>query len=187
MAFTVADLFLAGPRPPEDVNPPDGATLLFSYLAARLLASFNIPGGVLTYYYWANTPNHDTGIWPVIRPGLAHMTIQDQIPQITKSIDANVPSTLGLVTVYSLNPGNLGECHQVLAYGYGRNGARITFKVYDPNSPNNDDIFISLNTDNPPHTTQIDHNVAIEGNPIRGFFYTQYSKMDPTVIAGPPW
>ena len=80
---------------------------MFDYLASRLLASFDIPGGIATYYYWANTPDHDTGIWPFIRAGLAQMTIHDQIPQITAAIDSGWPAALGLVTVRSMNP---GEC-----------------------------------------------------------------------------
>src|SRR5438105_3420701 len=64
MAFTVADLYNGRLRPPPDTSAPTGGTPLFNFIAARLLASFNIPGGVLTYYYWANTPDHDTGFRP---------------------------------------------------------------------------------------------------------------------------
>jgi hypothetical protein len=182
MAFTVADLYLAGRLPPARTDAPPGGTPLFRYIASRLLASFSIPSGVLTYYYWANTPDHDTGIWPVIRSGLARMTIQDQIPQVTAGIDRNQPATLGLVTVRSLNPGNLGRCHQVLAYGYDRAGSEITFRVYDPNQHDDDSVTISLDTGDPGHPTPIVSNVS--SDPIRGFFHVDYSYTDPSAAAG---
>ena len=69
-------------------------------------------------------------------PGGARMTITDQIPQITAAIDAGRPAALGLVTVRSMNPGDLGRCHQVLAYRYEWDGAYFRLGVYDPNRPN---------------------------------------------------
>jgi hypothetical protein len=185
MAFTVADMFNAKVRPPPDTSAPAGGTPLFTFIASRLLSSFNIPGGILTYYYWANTPNHDTGVWPFIRSGLARMTIVDQCPQITASIDAGRPATLGLVTVSSLAPEELKHCHQVLAYGYEFSGNDLTLRVYDPNLPDRDDITISLDTSQPAHTTEISSNVS--SLPIRGFFFATYGFVDPTTVSGAPW
>jgi hypothetical protein len=182
--FTARDLFDAGRQPPPDTTAPPTGSALLTYLTWRLLASWNIPSGVLTYYYWANTPDHDTFLGA--RHGLARMTIEDQIPQITASIDQGKPCTLGLVTVYTADPTQLGKCHQVLAYAYDWQGAYFRLRVYDPNSPNNDGIYIGLDTSNPGHTTVFDNNVNI-AYPIRGFFFTQYSFSDPSGIAGPPW
>jgi hypothetical protein len=55
--------------------------------------------------------------------------------------------------------------------------------VYDPNSPERNDIHIGLDTANPGDTTVINHNVNI-AEPIRGFFCTTYSFSDPSAIAG---
>lgn len=184
MAFTVCDLYLARLQPPPDVNSSPGGTPLFNYMVSRLFSSFNIPGGVMTYYYWANTPDHDTVLGT--RPGVGRMTVHDQLPQVLASIDKQQPATLGLVTIRSFNPGDLGECHQVLAYKYEWNGSRVTLGVYDPNRPGADDVTISLDTSNPTHTTPIDSNVDVR-QPIRGFFYVGYSFIDPSSIAGPPW
>jgi hypothetical protein len=181
MCFAARDLFDAGLQPPPDTaSPPPGSPLL-NYLTRRLLASWNIPTGVLTYYSWANTPDHDT--LGGLRHGLARMTIQDQIPQLTASIDQGTPCPLGLVTVYSADPAQLSRCHQVLAYAYDRQGTYFRAAVYDPNSPERDDIHIGLDTANPGHTTMINHNVNI-AEPIRGFFSTTYSFSDPAAIAG---
>lgn len=181
MCFAARDLFDAGRQPPPDAaSPPPGSALL-TYLTRRLLASWNIPTGVLTYYRWANTPDHDT--LGGLRHGLARMTIQDQIPRLTASIDQNEPCPLGLVTVHSPDPAQLGRCHQVLAYAYHQQGTYFRVAVYDPNSPGRNDIHIGLDTSNPGHTTAIDHNVNI-ADPIRGFFCTTYAFSDPSAIAG---
>jgi hypothetical protein len=73
----------------------------------------------------------------------------------------------------------------VLAYGYDWNGPAITFRVYDPNQRDADDIYISIDTSNPAHTTQIESNVRCD--PIRGFFFVDYNFVDPSSISGPPW
>ena len=118
--------------------PPPAGSALMTYLTRRLLASWNIPAGVLTYIAWANTPDYDTLIG--LRHGVGRMTIQDQIPKLTAAIDQGKPCTLGLVTVHSADPAQLGHCHQVLAYAYDWNGAFFRTQVYDPNSPGRDDI-----------------------------------------------
>jgi hypothetical protein len=182
MAFTVADLFLAERPPPATTEAPAGGTPLFEYIAARLLASFSIPSGVLRYYYWANTPGHDTGVRPIVRPGLARMTIENQIPRIVADLDCGRPATLGLVTVRSFNPGALGRCHQVLAYAYERTGSTMTFRVYDPNQHDDDNVTISLDLAHPSRLTPITSNVRCD--PVRGFFHVDYSRTDPAAIAG---
>ena len=182
--FAAHDLFQAGRQPPADTAGPPGGSPLVTYLTWRLLASWNIPAGVLTYYYWANTPDHDTMFGA--RHGVARMTIQDQIPQITSAIDSGQPCTLGLVTVYSADPTQLSKCHQVLAYAYEWNGPYFRVHVYDPNTPNGDSVYLGLDTSNPAHTTPIDSNVNIPES-VRGFFFVQYQFQDPSAIAGPPW
>lgn len=137
-----------------------------------------------------NTPDHDTGIWFAIRRGVAWHTIVEELPKIKADIDSGSPSPLGLVTVYSADPGQLGENHQVLAYAYEQdNAGNVTIHVYDPNTtpPNADGISLSLNINNPTHTTAINHNVNIKdpnGNPlpIRGFFRVDYAFSNPATL-----
>jgi hypothetical protein len=75
MVFTVRDVFQAGMPPIPDTTNPPAQSPLFNYIVARLFASFNIPGGVLKYLDWMNTPDHDTGIWFAIRRGVCWHTI----------------------------------------------------------------------------------------------------------------
>jgi Ig-like domain from next to BRCA1 gene len=185
MVYTVMDVFGAGLPPiPDTANPVQG-TPLFNYLVSRLFASFDIPGGVLKYYDWMNTPDHDTGIWFAIRRGVAWHTIMEEWPRVKADIDSGMLSPLALVTVYTTDPTMMGHNHQVLAYAYELDDANVlTLHLYDPNTAPfaADDVFLSLDLSNPTHTTPITHNVGIGNLPIRGFFRTTYNPADPSQL-----
>ena len=183
MAFTVRDYYESHLLPPADTTPPVDGSELYGFVTARLLDSFNLPGGIATYMTWMATPDHDTH--PIFtRRGIAWMTIVGQWPQVKATIDRGHPCPIGLVTVESVNPGDLGRNHVVTAYRYEQDGDTLTIGVYDPNSPDDDDITLRLNTANPEHTTPIASTVRI-GDPVRGFFVLGYSAKTPPVSAGP--
>jgi len=177
MVFAVRDYFEANIQQPSG-RQPSLADPLYSFIVDRLFASFELPNGPAKYYDWMTTSDHDT--W--FKTGLAHRTILDEWPRIKADLDSNHLSCLGLVTISSLNPGEMGNNHQVIAYGYDLGGNNIlTLKVYDPNSPLRDDIRISLSLGNPAHTTPISHNVNIP-YPVRGFFRIGYQPVSPPQI-----
>jgi hypothetical protein len=186
MVFAVRDFFEARLPVPAASAPPAAGSPLFTYITGRLFDSFNIPAGILQYFEWMNTPDHDTGIWIAVKHGVAWLTIEDQWPAIKACIDSGHPCPLGLVTVHSISPADLGHCHVVLAYGYDLDDAgNLTINVGDPNSPDNDGVQMSLNIANPAHTTPISHNINI-GFPVRGFFALTYSPHDPSALEPPP-
>ncbi|HEY9287537.1 MAG TPA: NBR1-Ig-like domain-containing protein [Candidatus Dormibacteraeota bacterium] len=188
MVFTVRDVFQAGLPPIPDTTNPPAQSPLFNYLVSRLFASFNLPFGVLKYFDWMNTPDHDTGVWIVIRRGVAWLTIMGEWPAIKADIDSNMLSPLGLVTVYSANPGDVGKNHQVLAYGYDLDDSnQLTLRVYDPNTKPEfaDQVRLVLNLSDPTHTTPIDSNVAINEG-VRGFFRVPYLFADPSSLEQVP-
>jgi hypothetical protein len=185
MVFTVRDLFENNVPVPTSANEPPNGSPLFNYIAGRLFDSFNLPGGVTKYYDWMITPDHDTGLWPVIRHGVVWQTILEEWPKIMADIDNGHPSPLGLVTVYDLNPGDLGNNHQVLAYAYNVDANNtLTLNLYDPNTGASDGCQLSMFLGNPSHSTPITHNVHI-GFPIRGFFRVDYSVHDASSLAPP--
>jgi Ig-like domain from next to BRCA1 gene len=193
MVFTVRDVFQAGLPAIPDTSQPAAQSPLFNWIVARLFASFNIPGGVLKYLDWMGSPDHDTGFWffgnwIVTGRGLAWRTIMEEWPLIKADIDGNMPSPLGLVTVSSLNPGDIGKNHQVLAYAYEVDDAsQLTLHVYDPNTPpeNADGVRLILSLTNPTHTTPIDSNVGVpEG--VRGFFQVPYLFLNPASLEPVP-
>jgi hypothetical protein len=53
MTYAVADYYNAGQLPPPQTTNPAGiGDPLFDYLVRRLIDSFDLPGGALTYYQY---------------------------------------------------------------------------------------------------------------------------------------
>ncbi len=178
MAFAAADYFERGLSRPNMTSAPGEGTPVYRYIVDRLLDSFEMPGGPFKYYDWMITDDHDTSIGPFIRRGLAWRTIRDELPRICADIDGGRLSPLGVVTVRSEDPFKLGKNHQVLCYGYDVSGSKTTLRVYDPNRPLSDSVFLSLDTSHPSNTTYIDHNLGLDG-PVRGFFRLNRSLESP--------
>jgi FG-GAP-like repeat len=183
MAYTVNDLFLTGLLPPPDTTNPAGGTPLFNYIVARLTNSFD-PPDFLQYLSWIQMSDHDT--W--FSHGLAWHEINEEWPAIKSDLDAGRPSPLGLVhgqeppTVgFFTGLQDLGECHQVLAWGYDLNGTSLTIHIYDPDNTG-DANTITLDIGNSQHTTPISVSNWAAGT-FRGFFRTRYVYHDPRTPA----
>ncbi|GAC1369733.1 MAG: hypothetical protein NVSMB32_14440 [Actinomycetota bacterium] len=183
MVFAARDFYQAGIGPPRTAQPPSAATPLYRYIVSRLFDSFNLPGGVLRYYAWMNTPGGDRHLGSMTRRGLSWRTIRQQWPAIKADIDTGQPSPLGL-TARSPDPRQLGRCHQALAYAYELAGNQLTLALYDPNTapPGADGVRLTLDIGHPEDDTPMQHNLAI-GDPIRGFFRTPYRFSDPAGLA----
>jgi hypothetical protein len=175
MVYAARDFFEAGIPVPAGPRPAAG-TPLYRYIVSRLFDSFDIPGGVLRYYGWMNLPDADQSLLGLARHGIAWRTVNEEWPRIRDDIDAGDPCPLGLVTVRSVNPRDLGRCHQALAYAYDVEGSLLTLRLYDPNTDPAaaDECSLSLDLSHPSEKTPITHNVAIR-DPIRGFFRTRYA------------
>jgi hypothetical protein len=168
MVYTVRDYFEAGVSPPARAEPPEEGHPLFRYIAERLIHSFDIPTGVLKYYRWMVLPQEDH----LLVRGVTWKTVHEEWPRIRACIDNGSPACLGLVTVHSLNPVDLGHCHQVLAYGYDLSETGdLALRIYDPNFPSSDDLVLSMNLVEPAAGSPIRYST---GMPVRGFFLTRY-------------
>lgn len=182
MVFTVVDFFEAGLQAPTEVAPPEFDSPLYNYIVRRLYDSFNLPTGFLKYYEWMTTPEHDSGIWLFNRRGVSWSTVVREWPKLRAIIDSGHPCPIGLVTMLSVNPRDLGNNHQVLAYGYDLDeNNNLTLHLYDPNTLNwrANDVRLSVSLNNPSKGSSIVHNVNI-GHQIRGFFVVDYSFSDPS-------
>jgi hypothetical protein len=180
MAYTVNDLYRARLLPPPvTVNPAEG-TPLFNYIVARLTNSFD-EADVTHYLSWIQMSDGDT----FFGHGLAWHEITEEWPMVKRDLDSGLPSALGLVSGqqpplvgFLTGIGNLGNCHQVLAWGYDLNGSSLTIHIYDPDYLG-DGNTISLNIGNPAHATPL----TVSNNPpghFRGFFRTNYQYHNPT-------
>ena len=186
MAFAARDYFEAGVASPPDTTPPTSGPL-FSYLWIRLLASFNlinVPPGPARYMHLMNPalPDHETvasnaGLAP---RGRAWVMINEGWPKIMGDIASGHPSPLGLVTSKSLDPSRIFDNHQVLAYGYELDGTDLVIWVYDMNSPNINNITITLSIADPQHTTAVSYSGTLGGdNRIWCFFRPDYTFSSP--------
>jgi hypothetical protein len=177
--FSVRDYFEAGRQPPSDVSPPAEGSPLFEYLVGRLLASFNLPLGVLRYIELMNPllPDTDTPesrLLPV--SSRAQVMLRREWPLVKQDLDAGHPSALGLIKVKSSDVNNVGQNHQVLAYAYSLDASQLVLHVYDPNYPDNDAVQLSLD---PVGGSPVTYSPT---ETVYCFFHTTYS---PPAVAPP--
>jgi hypothetical protein len=180
MVFASLDLHSFSIDPPAEPSPP-----VFAYLCRRLLASFDLPGGVLKYYNWQRRPAESRLVAGDVWPGVTALTVEREWPQIQALLDAGLPAPLGLVKAHSFDPRQLGKNHQVLACGYDFDEAagKLTIRVYDPNYPRDDGVTLSLDVREPQQGRPVIH--SREGPSVRGFFLTPYRRpLDPPPFAG---
>jgi hypothetical protein len=185
MAFTARDYFEAGSAPPSNTEAPSQGPL-FDYLVQRLFDSFNLPGGPVRYMYLMNPtlPDHETVMSTVgLAPhGRAWVMINEEWPKIQADLDSGYPSPMGLVSIKSADPFQMGQNHQVLAYGYELDGTDLAICVYDPNYPNHDNRVIQLSLADPAHSTAVRYSGALGGDgQIWCFFRPDYAFSAPPV------
>ncbi len=181
MVFAALDYWHKDGLPPTE-RPAQG-TPLYKHLVRRLVDSWHVPAGVAQYYQWMGLPDADSGFdvmgrRVITQRGLAWRTIKVQWNQIKVDLDHGIPVALGIVTVASAKPSDLGHNHQVLSYGYDVAGPEVTVRVYDPNCGQRDDVAITFDAGAPDRHTLFSHTLCI-GGPVRGFFRTAYSPASP--------
>jgi hypothetical protein len=89
-------------------------------------------------------------------------------------------SPLALIRVKALDVFQMGNNHQVLAYGYDLNGNDLTIYIYDPNYPNRNNVTISLNIGDPQHTTPVRQST---GETLYAFFRPDYGFSPPPITS----
>ena len=137
MVFSVMDYWHKGQRPPANLRPPQTeGNPLFQYVRARQWDSFDLAGGGHRFLSYSSPlyPNGDEGF--IQSAGLARgrswVTYRDEWPKIRDDLDVGRLSPVGLVQTDSLD---LGQNHQVLAFGYEQSGQAVRLFIYDPNHP----------------------------------------------------
>ncbi len=181
MVFTVLDIFTAGLPPLQDLTQPSDPSPLFDYIVKRLIDSFDNLLLIAKYFMWMQRPYHDTWYWGA---GTVRLTIGEW-PAIKGSLDAGVAVPLACIIPWSQNPFDLGQNHQVLAYGYNtQDDGTVSVRVYDPNTGpvNADSVFINFNPND--HTVPLTDNVFVDGT-IRGFFRVPYGFSNPSELEPP--
>ncbi len=181
MAFAALDYYHADFPIPTHVTadfatgvPPDGHPLA-DYIYARLMDSFVLNG--LKFVTWTQALDHET----VLRgKGVIRMTKEDEIPKLRQKLDEGTPVPLGLVVAGpdDILLTQIGENHQVVAYGYDfdENAGEIKVYAYDNRSPDTEFI---LSTNVADMSTYVD---ASAFGRWRGFFVEDYTPHTPSYL-----
>lgn len=188
MVYAALDYFYGEQRIPQvPMNPPNDDRL-FLLLVARLFDSFDLRSVTLMVALMAAGHDDDQDIAELIGPlpNRAQVMAHEEWPMIMADIDAGRPSPLTLITVNDHLPTGLGECHQVLAYGYEAHGHTVTLFIYDPNNPLDPTIFMRFEDGDISRRIVVTHNVGITQDsgaqrPIYCFIRMNYNR-DPVTI-----
>jgi hypothetical protein len=178
MSFASRDYFEAGIGAPlQRANPTGEGDPLFDYIVRRLAQSLNL-NDIADFVKFSDPVYPDTDD-PTLGDGRNWMMAHVAWPQIRNVINGGHPCPIGIVI------GNLPDVthigHQVCAYAYQLRNQVLTLWVYDPNSPDRDDITISLDisrTDQRLFDVRSDVNV---GHRIICFFTQSYEQRAPYV------
>jgi len=132
MAWYVRERVEAGLPIPADTDPPANGSSLFRALVLRQVKSLE----------WLRTP---LGFWWIGAKGpdgAARRTRDTECPKIAATIESGHLAMVGLIRHQGLNPLNLTDSHQVLAYASDTQAGATTIRIYDSNHPDKDDITI---------------------------------------------
>ena len=173
MVLTALDYFVAGQEiPSTPVAPPGEQDPLFVHLVNRLFDTFSVDSVSLMLKLMNPLyPDSDENVLSTfgLANGRAAVMAHQEWPLIRADIDSGKPSPVCIITVKSLNPGDLGKNHQVLAYAYDADGHDITLHVYDPNQPLVDGAYMKFTDGDVSERIVVHHNIAVDGRPIYCF------------------
>jgi len=177
MSYVVRDRFEAGIPVPDMTDPPPAGTPLFAEIAWRQVTSFDRLVR-LPYRFWSLAALHPDPPRPWSRAlGLAPratLAVRGEWPKIRAEIDAGHLPMLGLLRSASANPLLLAGQHQVMGWGYRVDGRSLAIRIYDPNSPDRDDVEIRAEVDDSPGARPRVRLEQSTGEPLMGFFLARY-------------
>ena len=75
-----------------------------------------------------------------------------------------------------MNPFRLTRNHQVSVHGYAEDGRGVTFRLYDPNWPDNDAVTATIHLDPAFRPAGLEQST---GEPLLGLFLAPYRAADP--------
>jgi len=143
MVYFVKRKFKANQPVPAQTTIPDNGSDLFKQLVREQVRSLRL--GLVPLRFWRLSAMDDAA--------RKRFTRDTAWPAIRRSLDGNSLTPIGLIRQTARNPFKLIGNHQVLAYGYEiGDDASIRVRVYDPNHPNNDNVWVPMDTSGPQST-----------------------------------
>lgn len=139
MCWYVRERFEADQPIAADRVPPANGSPLFRAIVRRQILSLR----------WLTVPWRFWRAASMPVEALARRSIELEAPRIRSMLDAGRLAQVGLVRHHGWSPLQLSRDHQVLAYGYSMDpgSGSITFRLYDPNWPDRDDVTVTLSPD----------------------------------------
>lgn len=174
------------PNSPVSSDPPAEDTPLFDFLSERLFDSF-VPGdgnplGAGIYQTLMNSAN--TKQWGQVKKSRNEVMRDEWQNEIKPALDSGTLCPLGLIHVdthgnpFKTGLNQIGNNHQVLAYGYTRSGDTIEIYVYDPNDPDDDEMRVQF-TKKSDLGNWFEPRYIDSDDPLYGFFAVPYSAKSP--------
>jgi hypothetical protein len=116
MAYAALDYWYNGrlPIPAATALPADG-TIMADYVYRRLFDTYLVPSAI-NFITWTLAGDGEN----FFHKGVTRWTKEGEFPKLRAMIDQGKPQVLGLVKVTDLR--QIGEDHQVVAYGYDDDG-----------------------------------------------------------------
>jgi hypothetical protein len=176
--------FVAVPTVPPVPTAPPVRSQLYRYLFRRAMDSFRMGESVLRFAQWMALDEDGPN-------GTARLTFFE-FEKLLSALDQQRLVPVGLLISEGRDLRKIFNevwlNHQVLAYGYRKNeDGTVDVRVYDPNSPSNDDVYIHttritlVDTPDGPlygiHCQPVHLNISPPR--IRGFFIMPYDPADP--------
>lgn len=190
MAYLALDYYFAGlPIPSANTSdlvftggvPPDGSWLADSIMSRLYTSFFENAGKWISAYPALSSILNPVGVaigalcdtFGYARDNLVSIT-KTEIANLRHWIDRGVPVPLGLV--YSAKASELGQSHQVVAYGYEIDDTgMIRIAIYDNNYPGQA-VYLTTNADKP-------DAIKYDGGDFRAFFVSDGYRARLPVVA----
>lgn len=146
MCYFVKRKFTANQPVPARTTVPDNGSDLFKQLVREQVRSLRF--GLVPMRFWRLSAMDDAA--------RKKYTRDTAWPAIRRSLDGNSLTQIGLIRQTARNPLKLIGNHQVLAYGYEiGDDASIRVRIYDPNHPNKDNVWVPMDGSGPQSTGEV--------------------------------
>ena len=166
MAAAAMDYWHAGLAMSTNSALPQDGSLVADYIYSRLMDTFVDNG--LKFVQYATSLDHPT--W-LRGKGVARMTREDELPKLKARLNAGQPVLLGLTQARDVT--QLGNDHQVVAYGWEQDSRYTYVLVYDNNNPGRE-VRLKLTTvDDPAERAITGSNGKTLARPLRRELHPQ--------------
>lgn len=172
MCFATYDFFLTKRTITSDNTVPEPGTPLYRYLYQRQIDTYGYCGKFIAKF----------AQWTALPDTTVQRLTSNELEKVITQLDNGQAVILGLVYVSIVDTLAIWLNHQVLAYNYSEEPKTINIKIYDPELPCRDDVFIEIKSEFAGlQCTQKISGIDRKAR-VRGFFVMPYVPVEPPII-----